>query len=160
MACSPQLHPQRLADAAVATPVLALGTGQAEGVADLRAQTAVVQLERRRRSDAAMLAVHENRVGLPRQRRTKPQRLEPGEPAAKRTGSRSHGHGADGLHTTPTRERAERPDRNLLEADNVGIALGNETRHLFEPRRLGLGLGAPVREVPGACKQPQDSSVL
>src|SRR4051794_41922882 len=70
--------------------------------------------------------------------------VEVGQPAAERD-ARPACDGTHALHTAPTLEQRHRPDRDLLQADDVGLVLRHQLHHLAEEGaplwRGGISLG-------------------
>ena len=109
----------------------------------------------------AQPAPDEGRVRLAGERRPQQTVMEIGEHAAElraaeprpRRNRSSHGHPA------PAGEPPDRPHRNLLQAEHVGLVGGRELHHLLEicapPGRHGIA----VEEVPGADEERHGRSL-
>ena len=78
--------------------------------------------------------------------------VELGEPAAELAlpSRGARGDGADRLHAAPGLEVPQRPDRHLLQADDVRAVGGDELDHLAEERAPLRRDGVAVEEVPRA----------
>jgi hypothetical protein len=109
--------------------------------------------------DHGQFRTKKNRVCLTRERRAHQAVVEVGEettePGVRRDRPqhrplrdvRDHGHPA------PAAKEAKCPDRQLLQAEDIGTVRAREPHHLFEKRPAPGRLRVPVEEVPGPDKQ-------
>ena len=109
--------------------------------------------------DEHMGTIEEDRIRLSRERRAEQAVVELGQyvPDLRRRGKwaecRPPRDVADRLHSAPSLEVAERPDRELLQAQDAGRVRARQPHHLLEKRFPTRRLSVPVEQIPGPDEQ-------
>ena len=149
----PLPHVDSLADAAVPGPVEALAEREPAGSRLCRPEWARIQADDSRPAGELEPAGEEEGIRLAGEKRSKPTRVLLREPPCERAPERHHRHGGEGRHAAPPFEPVEGPDRNFLECDHIGVALGRQANHLLQVEGTRRQRSTTVEEVPGANEE-------
>ena len=102
----------------------------------------------------------ENRVRLAGEQRAQERGPEGGQPPRELPADRATaGDRADRDHPAPVVEVLERPDRQLLEADDVRLARRGESHRLFEEGHAAGRVRPAVEDVPGPDQHAQETTL-
>ncbi len=154
----PTRYAQRLADTALLGPREARNDPEPEP-ARLRASKGVGIQGHVAVLDDVQLRAEQNRVGLSGKRRAQESMVQIREHTADGGGGRKWPQArplrdvTDRCHGAPSFELRESPDRQLLQADDVGTVLDGEAHALLEERRSLGRVRITVKDVPGPDKQ-------